>query len=59
MNDINDFMICFKDVYPESIPLSAGCMENHKDTFLDLDITLDENGFITKIYHKLMTLVLK
>ena len=50
MNNINDFMICSKDIYPNSIPLTAGCIENHKDTFLD--ITIDENRFITKIYHK-------
>ena len=48
----NDFMICSKDIYPESIPLTAGCIENNKDTFLDLDITIEENRFITKIYHK-------
>ena len=52
MNNNNDFMICFKDIYPESIPLTAGCIENDKDTFLDLDITIEENRFITKIYHK-------
>ena len=34
-------MICSKDIYPESIPLTTGCIENDKDTFLDLDITLD------------------
>ena len=52
MNHINDFMICSKDIYPDSIPLTAGCIENHKDTFLDLDITIEGNRFITKIYHR-------
>ena len=33
MNNNNDFMICSKDIYPESIPLTAGCIENNKDTF--------------------------
>ena len=33
MNDINDFMICSKDIYPNCIPLAAGCIENLKDTF--------------------------
>ena len=51
MNDINDF-ICIKDIYLDSIPLTARCIKNHKDPFLDLDITIDENKFITKIYHK-------
>ena len=32
MNNNNDF-ICSKDIYPESILLTAGCIENHKDTF--------------------------
>ena len=32
MNNNNDF-ICSKDIYPESIPLTAGCIENDKDTF--------------------------
>ena len=57
MNNINDFMICSKDIYPNSIPLTAGCIENHKDTFLDLDITMEENRFITT--SRLMTLILK
>ena len=39
-------------IYPDSILLTAGCIENHTDTFLDLDITVDENRFITKINHK-------
>ena len=52
MNDINDFVICSKDIYPDSIPLTAGCLKNHKDTFLDLDINIDEGRFVTKIYHK-------
>ena len=51
MNNNNGF-ICSKDIYPESIPLTTGCIENDKDTFLDLDITLEENRFITKIYNK-------
>ena len=52
MNNNNEFMICSTDIYPESIPLTTGCIENDKDTFLDLDITLEENRFITKIYNK-------
>ena len=52
MNNNNDFMICSKDIYPESIPLTTGYIENDKDTFLDLDIAIEENRFITRIYHK-------
>ena len=51
MNNNNEFTICSKDIYPEPIPLTTGCIENDKDTFLDLDITLEENRFSTKIYH--------
>ena len=52
LNDINDFVRCSKEIYPDSIPLTAGCLENHKDTFLDLDINIEEDRFVTKIYHK-------
>ena len=33
MNNNNDFMICSKDISPESIPLTAGCIENDKRYF--------------------------
>ena len=33
MNNNNEFMICSKDIYPKSIPLITGCIENDKDTF--------------------------
>ena len=52
MNNNNEFMICSKDIYTESIPLTTGCIETDKDTFLDLDITIEENRFITKRYNK-------
>ena len=51
MNNNNEF-ICSKDIYPESIPLTTRCIENDKDTFLDLNITLEENRLITKIYNR-------
>ena len=53
MNNSDDFMIYSKDIYPDSIPIIAGCIENHKDTLLDLDITVHENRFFTKIDHKI------
>ena len=52
MNNINDFMICSRDIYPNSIPLAAGWIENHKDTVLDSDITIEENRLLTKINQK-------
>ena len=51
-NNINDFMICSEDIYPDSIPLTAGCTEKHKDTFFRFRYYYRENRFITKIYHK-------
>ena len=53
MNNNNDFMICSKDIYPESIPLTAGCIENDKD---DVLILLEHNfpntyqGIINALY---------
>ena len=58
MNDINKFLICSKGIYPDSVPLTAGCFENHEDTFLDLDINIDEDRFVTKIYHRQMTSIM-
>ena len=34
INDINDFMICSKNIYPNSLPVTAWCIENHTDTVL-------------------------
>ena len=33
MNNNSDFMVCSKDIYPKSIPLTAGCIENHRYFF--------------------------
>ena len=52
MGNINDFIRCSKDIYPDSIPLTSGSIENHRDTFLDLDVNIEEGSFVTKIYHK-------
>ena len=52
MNDINDFLNYSMDIYPDSIPLTAGCLENDRDTFLDLDIHIDDGRYVTKVYHK-------
>ena len=46
---------CSKDNYPDSLPLTAGCIENHKDIFLDLDITIDEIDLSLKYTTRLMT----
>ena len=36
MDNINDFMKCYKDIHPDSTPLTAGCIENHNDAFYTL-----------------------
>ena len=56
--DNNEF-ICSKDIYPESIPLTTGCIENDKDTFLDLDITIRKVDLSLKYTTRLMILILK
>ena len=52
MGDINEFVQCSKNIYPASIPLTSGNPENHRDTFLDLDVNIEDGSFVTKIYHK-------
>ena len=52
MGDINDFIQCSKEIYPASIPLTSGNPEKHRDTFLDLDIKVEDANIVTKIYHK-------
>ena len=52
MDNINDFMGCSKDIYLASIPLTSGNLDNHRDTFLDLDINIADGMFVTKVYHK-------
>lgn len=52
MGNINDFITYSKDIYPASIPLTSGNIENHRDTFLDLDVNIEDGNFVTKIYHK-------
>ena len=59
MNNKNEFMICSKDIYPESIPLTTGYIENDKDTFLDLDITLVKIDLLLKYTTRLTILILK
>ena len=52
MNDINDFLNYSIGIYPDSIPLTAGCLENDRDSFLDLDIHINDGRYVTKVYHK-------
>ena len=52
MRDINEFLQYAIEIYPDSIPLTAGSDDHLKDTFLDIDIQIEGDNFNTKIYHK-------
>ena len=52
MMDVGEFLQYSLDIYPDSIPLTAGNADHLKDTFLDIDIHIEGNDFNTKIYHK-------
>ena len=53
MIDINEFIQYSLEIYPDSIPLTAGNANHLKDTFLDIDIQIEDNNLNTKIYHKI------
>ena len=52
MRDVNEFLQYSSEIYPDSIPLTAGNIDHLKDTFLDIDIQIEGDNFNTKIYHK-------
>ena len=52
MRDINEFLQYSSEIYPDSIPLTAGNADHLKDAFLDIDIQIEGDNFSTKIYHK-------
>ena len=52
IRDINKFLQYSSEIYPDSIPLTAGNTDHLKDTFLDIDIQIERDNFNTKIYHK-------
>ena len=52
IRDVNEFLQYSPEIYPDSIPLTAGNADHLKDTFLDIDIQIEEDNINTKIYHK-------
>ena len=52
LRDINEFLQYSSEIYPDSIPLTAGNADHLKDTFLDIDIRIEDDNFDTRIYHK-------
>ena len=47
-----NFLDFASSIYPKELPLEMSSNNSLHDSFLDLDITVKNNKFITKIYHK-------
>ena len=50
--NIHDFLDIASSIYPKELPLENSTNNNLHDCFLDLDISVKNDKFITKIYHK-------
>ena len=50
--NINNFLDIASSIYPSELPLENSTNDNLHDCFLDLDISVRNNKFVTKIYHK-------
>ena len=50
--NVSDFLSIAALIYPKEVPLIKSTSNNLHDCFLDLDITVTNFTFITKIYHK-------
>ena len=51
--NIKDFTEIAKQIYPKDIPLEGNNTDYNRDVFLDLDIQVSNDRFITKVYHKI------
>ena len=51
--NILNFIEIAKEIYPIEIPLNINNSDCLHDAFLDLDIRVFDNKFVTKIYHKI------
>ena len=52
MNDCGEFEKCFKDIYPQELELKKENNGNKQATFLDLDISVNDNKFEIKLFDK-------
>ena len=50
--NVNNFLKIADEIYPNEIPLEQSQNNGLHDTFLDLDISIMENKYIFKIFHK-------
>ena len=50
--NISNFLDIASHIYPKELPLERSSSNSLHDCFLDLDILVKNNKFITKIYHK-------
>ena len=51
-NDNNEFHNSFLEIYPAELQLNKENSSNDAATFLDLDIKIIDNKFVTKLYDK-------
>ena len=49
---MENFLVIAKHIYPTEIPLEQTDNDSLHDTFLDLDITVVNNRFCFKVFHK-------
>ena len=52
INDGNEFCNSFLQIYPKELQLNKENDSDNHATFLDLDITITDNKFVTKLYDK-------
>ena len=52
MKSNSEFFNYSSVIYPDTIPLTSGIIDNVKDSFLDLDIRIEDGKFVIKVYHK-------
>ena len=50
--NISNFLDIASHIYPKELPLERSSSNSLHDCFLDLDILVKNNKFVTKIYHK-------
>ena len=52
INDGNEFLKCFQEIYPPELELKKENITNTEATFLDLHLSIRNGAFITKLYDK-------
>ena len=51
--NVENFISIAKQIYPKEIPLQCNDSDQNHDIFLDVDISIVNDNFVTKIYHKI------